>query len=272
MALTASACDAPERTERAPTAALPGPKSDEPQDGKPGPDEDAPFFVQPDESEVTVSLNSGLCVEIAMTLSDDAERLEIDVDAPPEIQGATLTKDANGFSAHWRWCPGAFGEAPAPGSYEVMLIADDGTHLPTAKPYTIIVDDSEPQAEPEDKPEDEPPPFEDCSEGWPSIDYQPANVADDVATISALFKDDAGIVGFPKLVVAFEAPGEQLPETTEYAMALVDGDHTAGLWLVDVPMGGQTLYYRYVAQDALPGETCAHILEEPAEAFLEVTP
>ncbi len=268
-ALTASACDAPERTTRSPGAVIPGPKGDDTQDGKPGSDEEAPVFVQPDESETAVVLGSGQCVEIAMQLADEADELEITVDAPPEIGGATLAVDAKGFSAHWRWCPGAFGKPPAPGRYEVVLLADDGTHLPTAKTYAIVVEEGEPIPVPD--PEDEPP-TDDCSQGWPTIDYQPATVVDDVATISALLKDDEGIVGFPMVAVTFESPDEQDPDTVDYPMELIDGDRTAGLWVVDVPMHGQALYYRYVAEDTVPGEPCAHLLEEPAEGFLEVAP
>lgn len=267
IGLTGMACDAPERTTRTPGVVAPGPKGDDTQDGKPGSDEEAPFFVQPDESEATVALNSGKCVEVRMELSDDAEELDITVDVPAEITGATLTEDARGFAARWRWCPGAFGQPPKAGAYEITLLADDGIHLPTAKPYTVVVAEAEPEPEPEPQPEPD-----SCDQGWPTVDYQPAAVVDDVATISALFKDDQGIVGFPIIEVTFEAPDEIWPETTAYPMELLDGDRTAGLWVIDIPMHGETMYYRYVAEDSIPGQPCPHLLEEPADGFIELAP
>ncbi|MEM6995421.1 MAG: hypothetical protein AAF721_33235 [Myxococcota bacterium] len=267
-ALATLACDAPERTTRSPGVVTPAPKDDDTQDGKPGADEEPPRFVQPDESEATVVLGSGQCVDIAMQLDDEADALELTVDAPSEIAGATLTVDASGYSGHWRWCPGAFGNPPDPGHYEVMLLADDGTHLPTAKSYVVHVEEGIPLPEPD--PEDEDPPMDDCDQGWPTIDYQPATLVDGVATVTALFKDDVGIVGFPLVTVSFEIPGEELENPTVYPMELVEGDRTAGLWLVDIPMHGDTMWYRYEAEDTVPGQPCAHFLEEPADGFIEL--
>lgn len=268
VALTGLACDAPERTTRSP-GIVAGPKGDDTQDGRPGNDEEGPVFLLPDESLQKVALGSGQCVEISMELADDvAEELEISVDAPPELGGATLTEDARGFAAHWRWCPGAFGAPPKPGEYEVMLLANDGVHLPTTRPYTIVVDEAEPEPEPEpEKPEDEP---DDCDIGWPSLDHQPPTVVDGYASVSALFVDDEGIVGFPFVEVTFDAPDEASPEITSYPMELVDGDRKAGVWRVEVPIHGDTLYYRFIAEDSIPGQPCPHLLEEPAEGFYEV--
>lgn len=260
-----TACDDGDTgSTRLPGLQAPGPKADDTEEKGAA----EPEFIAPVGERAQVELGSGQCLEIELEIDDvDSAEIDLSVDAPNAIAGATLTEDAGGHLGQWRWCPGAFGNPPPPGLYEIVLLADDGDHMPAAKRFEVEV--VEGSGEPEPDPVD--PGGDDCDSGWPTLDHpDPMPVAESGnVRVAGFFKDDEGITGFPIVTYTFNEPveGEMGGDVVETPMELYEGDREAGLWIVEIPMEGTDVWYRLGAGDDYPASPCAHWLEEPPEGW-----
>jgi hypothetical protein len=228
-----------------------------------------PKFVDPapSNSGAVFDLGASRCVDIAITVSDpDSAHVTI-AEAPPKIDGATLTPNSTGFSAMWHWCPTA-AQQDASTDWLLNLTASDGVNAPTPLSYRIFLMK---------------PSQMNCPGAAPVITHTPMDMTTQAnLTIKAHVTDDKGLGSPPVVYYTLTPPHMPVDLSmgfTPLPMKLLTGTTTAGDWSADVPNpvasmpanSMATVYYLVGATDNDdPNGSCDHSTHLPATGVFQM--
>ena len=223
----------------------------------------APIFREPKAGLILEAGADCATIPSLGVIVEDLDTVEIELtQAPPVLQGATLTVDPSSFGkeAVWKWCPTQ--EDGQTFQHQLTLSADDGENPPTLKNVPIVI---------------RPGTGADCPGDAPSITHSPQDLStlQDIPII-ANFTDDVGISA-PVVYYALEDPvtaGEvDFGKLSLVNMTLDEGTATSGTWRAVVPnpvadgVDGDeaTLYYVVEAVDTDdPAGVCNHRSNSPS--------
>ncbi len=230
----------------------------------------APTFREPKAGLILEAGADCATIPSLEVIVEDLDTVELELtQAPPVLQGATLTVDPGSFGkeAVWKWCPRA--EDAQTFQHQLTLSADDGENPPTLKNVPIVI---------------RPGTGADCPGEFPQITHSPQDLStlQDIPIV-AEFTDDVGISA-PVLYYALEDPitaGEvDFSKLSLANMTLDDGTATAGTWRAIVPNpvaegveGDEaTLYYVIEAVDTDdPEGGCNHRSNSPSNGVHTLT-
>ncbi len=230
----------------------------------------APIFREPKAGLILEAGADCASVPALSVVVEDLDSIEVTLtQAPPVLQGATLTVDPGSFGkeAIWKWCPRP--EDAQTFQHKLTLSADDGENPPTLKDVPIVI---------------RPGTGEGCPGGSPSISHTPQDVStlQDIAIVGE-FSDDVGISA-PVVYYALENPvvaGEvDFSKLGIANMTLDEGNASAGTWRAIIPNpvveGDQgdeaTLYYVLEVVDTDdPDGGCNHRANSPSTGVHTVT-
>ncbi len=230
----------------------------------------APIFREPKAGIILEAGADCASVPALAVIVEDLDTVEIELtQAPPVLQGATLTVDPGSFGkeAVWKWCPRP--EDAQTFQHQLTLSADDGENPPTLKDVPIVI---------------RPGTGEGCPGDAPTITHSPQDVStlQDIGIV-AEFRDDVGISA-PVVYYALENPvadGEvDFSKLGIANMTLDVGDAMTGTWRATIPnpiVDGTegdtaTLYYVLEAVDTDdPEGGCNHRSNSPSTGVHTLT-
>lgn len=218
-----------------------------------------PSFRKPLGAGTVLDLDQGDCLDLDIEIADPDSASVTLSQAPPLIEGSTLSASNDGLSGSWSWCPSR-SQIENDDRYYLTLVADDGDNPAVTKDFAIVLRRRS---------------GEGCPGKAPAINHSPADVTTTLdIEIAARIEDDMGLGATPYVVYSTEDPGDPIDfaNTTLANMSLVDGDMTNGNWVGTVPNflanepegTSAPLYYLISATDDDDAEgDCDHRTDDP---------
>jgi hypothetical protein len=226
-----------------------------------------PVFRSPLGAGTVLDLDQTDCVELDIEI-DDPDSAQITLEqAPPLIEGASLSADFDGRRGTWSWCPDRR-QVELADHYTLYLVADDGDNPAVTKEFVIVLRRRK---------------GGDCPGQAPVIEHAPMDVTTRLdLPIVAEISDDQGLGSAAYVVYATEDPGDPIDftKTTLVTMELTAGDMLDGTWrglvpnsLANEPDGASGPIFYLVSvtdDDDLEGD-CDHRSDDPSSGMHRVT-
>lgn len=226
-----------------------------------------PVFRRPLGAGTVLDLEQSECLALEVEIADpDSAMLVLD-QAPPLIEGASLTAAPDGRTGTWSWCPDRR-QVDTADHYTLLLVADDGDNPPVTKEFVIVLRRRAGDG---------------CPGQAPVIEHAPMDFTTRLdLPIVAEVSDDLGLGAQPYLVYATEDPGDPVDfsKTTLVPMELQAGDLQGGTWrgqlpntLANAPDGTSAPFYYLLSatdDDDADGD-CDHRTDDPGSGMHRIT-
>lgn len=226
-----------------------------------------PVFRSPLGAGTVLDLDNDDCLQLDIEI-DDPDSAQVTLDqAPPLIEGASLSAAADGRTGSWSWCP-TRRQVETSDRYTLLLVADDGDNPAVTKEFVIVLRRRS---------------GEDCPGAAPVIDHTPLDVTTrlDLAVVADI-ADDQGLGETPYVLYAPQDPGDPIDfnETTLVLMELEAGTMQDGRWvgflpntLANAPDGTSAPFFYLVSatdDDDADGD-CDHRSDDPPSGMHSIT-